>query len=65
MNAPRSIGGVTIGDSWLRNNPNLNYPEGHEFMTDSQLKAALKVDPLEDLFDEVKLCPKTNQSHKK
>lgn len=45
MNTKRgSIGGVTVGDSWLRNNPDLDYPEGHNFMSDAELKNALKVD---------------------
>ncbi len=43
MNMKRgSIGGVTVGDGWLRNNPDLDYPEGHASMSDPELKAALK-----------------------
>lgn len=38
MNRRGSIGGVTVGDGWLRNNPDLDYPEGHEFMSDEELK---------------------------
>jgi hypothetical protein len=30
-----SVGGVTMGNGWLRNNPDLNYPEGHEQMDDA------------------------------
>ncbi len=37
-----SIGGVTVGDGWLRNNPDLAYPDGHESMSDAELKDALK-----------------------
>ena len=45
MNTKRgSIGGVTVGDGWLRNNPDLAYPEGHDFMSDAELKEALRVD---------------------
>jgi hypothetical protein len=36
-----SVGGVTMGNGWLRNNPDLNYPEGHEQMDDATLAAAL------------------------
>ncbi len=64
MNTPRSIGGITIGNSWLRNNPNLRYPEGHEFMTDSELKAALRFDYPEPPIAAM-LSPKSNQSRKK
>jgi hypothetical protein len=39
-----SFGGVTLGNGWLRNNPELDYPDGHEDMTDNDLKSALKVD---------------------
>jgi hypothetical protein len=39
----RSVGGVTVGRSWLRNNPDLAYPEGHERMSDNELEEALRV----------------------
>lgn len=39
----RSVGGVTVGNAWLRNNPNLRYPEGHEQMSDNEIEAALRV----------------------
>jgi hypothetical protein len=29
-----SIGGVTVNNNWLRNNPDLLYPENHENMSD-------------------------------
>ena len=40
----RSVGGVTVGNAWLRNNPGLDYPDDHESMSDSDLKLALKSD---------------------
>ena len=40
----RSIGGVTVGNSWMYNNPCLRYPEGHESMSEAELNDALKVD---------------------
>ena len=43
-----SIGGVTVGNGWLRNNPDLVYPEDHESMTDAELKEAVKVDRDDD-----------------
>lgn len=43
-----SIGGVTVGNGWMRNNPDLIYPENHENMDDATLKEALKVNPYED-----------------
>jgi len=39
-----SIGGVTVGNAWMRNNPCLQYPEGHENMDEDTLADALKVD---------------------
>jgi len=41
----RSIGGIIVGNGWLRNNPDLLYPEGHESMDDETLKKALGVNP--------------------
>lgn len=38
-----SIGGVTTGNSWLFNNPDLAYPEGHLSMDDDDLRLALKI----------------------
>ena len=37
-------GGVTTGNSWLRNNPDLAYPDDHENMSDSELMAAITID---------------------
>jgi hypothetical protein len=36
-----SFGGVTVGNGWMRNNPDLVYPDGHELMDDATLGAAL------------------------
>ena len=38
-----SIGGVTVGNNWIRNNPDLIYPDNHELMSDSELLEALKM----------------------
>ena len=38
-----SIGGVTTGNSWLFNNPDLAYPEGHLKMSENELRLSLKV----------------------
>lgn len=43
-----SIGGVTVGNGWMRNNPDLVYPENHENMDDATLREALRVKPYED-----------------
>jgi hypothetical protein len=45
MNARGSIGGVTVGNAWMFNNPDLDYPDGHETMSDETLSAALKTEP--------------------
>ena len=39
-----SIGGVTVDKSWMYNNPDLRYPEGHELMNEKELEQALRVD---------------------
>ena len=44
-----SIGGVTTGNGWLYNNPDLGYPEGHESMAEAELMEALKSDFVEEL----------------
>lgn len=36
-----SIGGVTVGNAWMRNNPDIAYPENHEDMDDETLLAAI------------------------
>lgn len=62
-----SIGGVTVGSAWVRNNPELVYPEGHEDMTDEQLELALRVDPIEkdvDIFLE-NMSSESAADHKK
>ncbi len=41
----RSIGGITVGNGWLRNNPDIDYPEGHEKMDDEELRKAISVRP--------------------
>lgn len=38
-----SVGGVTTGNSWLGNNPELAYPDGHENMSDSELMNAITI----------------------
>jgi len=43
-----SIGGVTVGNAWMYNNPCLRYPEGHESMDEDELAEALMED-----FDEL------------
>ena len=59
----RSVGGITVGRSWLRNNPNLDYPEGHESMTDDELELALRSDIMKPdsyhLHDAIMLDPKS------
>lgn len=42
-----SIGGITVGNAWMRNNPDLLYPEGHEQMDDATLLKAITIDPME------------------
>lgn len=42
-----SIGGVTVGNAWMRNNPDLLYPAGHEQMDDATLLKAITIDPTE------------------
>jgi hypothetical protein len=52
-----SICGVTIGNGWMYNNPELVYPEGHELMSPAELRDALKRDqrdegPIEFIVDD-------------
>ena len=35
------IGGITVGNGWMRNNPKLVYPDGHEVMSDKELRKHL------------------------
>ncbi|MCY9865049.1 hypothetical protein OTK49_21255 [Vibrio coralliirubri] len=42
-----SVGGVTVGNQWMRNNPDLVYPEGHEDMDDATLLEAISTPTLE------------------
>ncbi len=51
----RSVGGVTVGNAWLRNNPDLVYPVGHEDMSDEELEIALRAD--EPIKEDVPLKP--------
>ncbi|MGR5368416.1 hypothetical protein [Photobacterium damselae] len=37
--------GITTGNGWMRNNPDLLYPEKHENMTDAELYNALHIKP--------------------
>lgn len=47
-----SIGGITISNAWMRNNPELQYPEGHEEMDDATLSRALQADhPAQTTFN--------------
>jgi hypothetical protein len=39
----RSVSGITVGNSWLRNNPDLAYPDDHDNMSDKELEEALRV----------------------
>lgn len=41
----RSIGGITVGNSWMRNNPDIAYPDGHEDMDDATLEKAIRATP--------------------
>ena len=43
-NTRGSIGGVTVGNGWMYNNPCLRYPEGHESMSEQELEMALRED---------------------
>lgn len=38
------IGGISLGNGWIRNNPDLAYPDGHEKMDDATLMKHLKAD---------------------
>lgn len=42
-----SIGGVTVGNGWMYNNPELVYPEGHEDMDERELEQALRAPAIE------------------
>jgi len=44
--------GVTVGNGWMYNNPDLIYPEGHEFMNPNELRSALTKESAEPEFIE-------------
>ncbi|WP_415912214.1 hypothetical protein [Neptuniibacter sp. QD37_11] len=46
-----SVGGVTINNNWMYDNPDLAYPEGHKDMSEEQLRKALRAGPRPELFD--------------
>lgn len=50
-----SVGGVTIAGSksWMRNNPEIDYPDNHEEMTDDDLYEAIKLTTPEQTEEEV------------
>lgn len=41
----RSFCGVTIGNAWLRDNPDLVYPINHQLMSDAELEKKIRVQP--------------------
>lgn len=43
--------GVTLNSNWMYNNPDLNYPDGYEMMSRSELEYHLKVNKTFNLHD--------------
>lgn len=47
-----SIGGVTVGNGWMYNNPDLIYPDGFEGMDEQEQRQSLMdVDDLDEIND--------------
>ena len=46
----RSIGGITVGNGWMRNNPDLIYPEGVDCdaLSDEELLKHIKIQDVDD-----------------
>lgn len=48
-NIRTSYCGVTTGNSWMYNNPDLIYPDNHEMMSPAELRDALRRDESSDI----------------